>query len=326
MTRQPKGWTCCRRRTAAPAVSQESVFLGLQGLQAQQPKQVLIHDGARPFVDTDTIDRVLQGLQSSAGAIAALPVVDSLKREDQGQIAGAVERSGLWRAQTPQGFRFDEILAAHARAQGQELTDDAAVAEAAGLSVALVEGGPANIKITSQEDLMAAERWLAGGAGGDVRVGQGFDVHRFGPGDQVMLGGIAIPHHSGLVGHSDADVALHALTDALLGAVGAGDIGQHFPPSDPQWRGAPSDLFLKHAADLVRSKGGRINHLDLTVICEAPKVGRHRAAMAARIAEILGIDIGRVNVKATTTEKLGFTGREEGIAAQASATVALASR
>ncbi len=307
---------------------QDSVRLGLESLAALAPGTVLIHDGARPFVGAAVIDRVLDALGTNAGAagaIAALPVTDTLKRGADGRIAGTVARGGLWRAQTPQGFRFAEILAAHRAVHkaggGRELTDDAAVAERAGLPVALVEGAPENIKVTTQDDLARAERWLAGIQ--ETRVGQGFDVHRFGPGDRVMLCGIAVPHDAGLMGHSDADVGLHALTDAILGALGAGDIGQHFPPAEARWRDAESGVFLRHAGDLVAEAGGRIRHLDVTLICERPKIGPHRAAMVARIAELLGIDPGRVSVKATTTEGLGFTGRGEGIAAQAVATLNL---
>jgi 2-C-methyl-D-erythritol 4-phosphate cytidylyltransferase/2-C-methyl-D-erythritol 2,4-cyclodiphosphate synthase len=301
---------------------QESVLRGLESLAGAAPAEVLIHDGARPFVSPAIIDRVIAALAEHAGAIAALPVVDTLKQGDNGRIAGTRERAGLWAAQTPQGFRFAEILAAHRAAAGEELTDDAAVAERAGLAVALVEGSRENMKVTSQDDLGTAERWLRGGQD-ETRVGQGFDVHAFGPGDHVTLCGLRIEHHAGLVGHSDADVGLHALTDAILGALGAGDIGNHFPPSDPQWKGADSGKFLVHARDLVTARGGRLLHLDVTVICEAPKIGPHRDAMVARIAGLLDLPAERVSVKATTTEKLGFTGRGEGIAAQAVATIAL---
>ena len=307
--------------TSGGASRQDSVRLGLESLAPHAPAVVLIHDGARPFVGAAVIDRVLDALGNSAGAIAALPVTDTLKRGEDGHITGTVARAGLWRAQTPQGFRFAEILAAHRNITGQELTDDAAVAERAGLAVALVEGAPENLKITTQEDLIRAERWFADAT--ETRVGQGFDVHRFGPGDQVMLCGIAIPHDAGLLGHSDADVGLHALTDAILGALGAGDIGLHFPPSDARWKDAESAVFLRHAGSLIAEAGGRIRHLDVTLICERPRIGPYRAAMAARIAELLGIDGSRVSVKATTTEGLGFTGRGEGIAAQAIATLSL---
>ncbi len=300
---------------------QDSVRLGLESLTARAPGTVLIHDGARPLVDAAVIDRVLDALDTAPGAIAALPVTATINRGADGRIASPVDRAGLWRAQTPQGFRFADILAAHRDALGRELTDDAAVAERAGLPIALVEGAPENLKVTTQNDLARAERWLAGMH--EIRVGQGFDVHRFGPGDRVMLCGIAVPHDAGLRGHSDADVGLHALTDAILGALGAGDIGQHFPPAEARWRNAESGVFLRHAGDLVAEAGGCIRHLDVTLICERPKIGPHRAAMVARIAELLGIDAGRVSVKATTTEGLGFTGRGEGIAAQAVATLAL---
>jgi len=313
--------------TAGGPSRNDSVRLGLESLAPSAPETVLIHDGARPFVGAAVIDRVLDALDTSAGAIAALPVTDTLKRGADGRIAGTLDRAGLWRAQTPQGFRFADILAAHQTFAGPELTDDAAVAERAGLAVALVDGAPENIKVTTPDDLARAERWLAGGLAGmqETRVGQGFDVHRFGPGDRVMLCGVAVPHEAGLLGHSDADVGLHALTDAILGALGAGDIGQHFPPSDARWKDAESDVFLRHAGGLVAEAGGSIRHLDVTLICERPKIGPHRAAMVARIAELLGIAAGRVSVKATTTEGLGFTGRGEGIAAQATATLGLPS-
>jgi 2-C-methyl-D-erythritol 4-phosphate cytidylyltransferase / 2-C-methyl-D-erythritol 2,4-cyclodiphosphate synthase len=307
---------------AGGAQRQDSVRHGLEAVAPRHPAKVLIHDGARPFLDHATVHRVLDALAENPAAIAALPVADTVKRGDGGRIAATVDRTGLWRAQTPQGFRFGEILAAHRAAAGTELTDDAAVAERAGLPVALVLGSEENFKVTTTDDLARAERLIASRLG-DVRTGQGFDVHAFGPGDKVWLCGIAVPHEAGLVGHSDADVGLHALTDALLGAIGAGDIGMHFPPSDPKWRGAPSEKFLRHAADLIAQKGGIVAHVDVTIICERPKVGPHREAMTTRIAEILRIDRARVSVKATTTEKLGFTGRGEGIAAQAVATVRL---
>ena len=254
----------------------------------------------------------------------ALAVNDTIKRGDAAgtRITGTVDRTGLWRGQTPQAFRFSDILAAHMAVQGEALTDDAAVAEHAGLEVAMVEGSEDNIKITSAEDLERAERIFAGRRS-ETRTGIGFDVHRFGPGDQIMLCGVAIPHHHGLDGHSDADAGLHALTDAILGAIGAGDIGSHFPPSDARWRDAPSDIFLAHAASLVAGAGGEIANLDVTLICEQPKIAPHRDAMRKRIAEILSLPASAISVKATTTEGLGFTGRGEGIAAQAVATVRL---
>ena len=306
------------------ATRQDSARLGLESLAEVAPDQVLIHDGARPFIDAGLIDRTLDALAAAPGAIPALPVSDTLKRADDAGtiIAGTVERSGLWRAQTPQGFRFADILAAHRATQGAALTDDAAVAENAGLAVALVAGDEDNIKVTTADDLARAERLLAGRLG-MTRTGTGFDVHRFGPGDHVMLCGVRIAHDAGLDGHSDADAGLHALTDAILGAVAEGDIGSHFPPSDPQWRDAPSETFLRHAAELAAGRGGEIVHLDVTLICETPKIGPHREAMRTRIAEILDLPAASVSVKATTTEGLGFTGRGEGIAAQAVATVRL---
>ena len=303
------------------ATRQDSVRLGLESLGEVKPARVLIHDAARPFADAGLIQRMVDALAATPGAIPALPVADTIKRGVEGLIVETVDRHALWRAQTPQAFRYIEILAAHRAAAGRELTDDAAVAEAAGLAVGLVQGAEENFKVTTEADLSRAERLLAPAA--DIRCGNGYDVHRFGPGNQVMLCGIAVPHDQGLEGHSDADVGLHALTDAILGAIGAGDIGQHFPPSDPRWRGADSSRFLAHAASLLGERGGRLLSLDVTLICERPKVGPYRAAMVARIAEILGLEPSRVSVKATTTEGLGFTGRREGIAAQATATVAL---
>ena len=309
------------------AARQDSARLGLESLESLAPTRVLIHDAARPFVDAVVIDRVLDALAHAPGAIPALPVADTVKRGEHGIVTGTLDRSGLWRVQTPQGFDFRAILAAHRAAAGMELTDDAAVAERAGLTVRLVEGAESNFKVTTTDDFERAEKLTRGGSSdhrsGDFRSGQGFDVHAFGPGDHVWLCGLKIPHSHGLVGHSDADVGLHALTDAILGALGAGDIGMHFPPSDPKWRGAPSHLFLRHAADLVAQAKGRIVHVDVTMMCEAPRVGPHREAMVAKIAEILGLAANRVSVKATTTEKLGFLGRSEGMAAQAIATVQL---
>jgi 2-C-methyl-D-erythritol 4-phosphate cytidylyltransferase/2-C-methyl-D-erythritol 2,4-cyclodiphosphate synthase len=305
------------------ATRQESVLRGLEALASRSPDRVLIHDAARPLVDAGTIARVVGALDAAPGAIAAVPVTDTLKRAGaEDRIAATVDRAGLWRAQTPQGFRFAAILAAHRAVAGQALTDDAAVAEAAGLTVALVAGSEDNLKITTDDDLRRAELLLSGGAV-EWRTGSGYDVHRFGPGDAVMLCGVRVPHILGLEGHSDADVGLHALTDAILGAIGAGDIGQHFPPGDPRWRGAESARFLAHAAELVAALGGRIAHVDVTLICERPKIGPHRDAMISRIADILSLESTRVSIKATTTEGLGFTGRGEGIAAQAVATVAL---
>jgi 2-C-methyl-D-erythritol 4-phosphate cytidylyltransferase/2-C-methyl-D-erythritol 2,4-cyclodiphosphate synthase len=307
---------------AGGAARQDSVRLGLEALVAFRPHRVLIHDGARPFPDEQLVDRVLDGLDKAVAAIPCLPLRDTIKRVEGGTIRATIDRSALWRAQTPQGFHFDTILAAHRAAIGRELTDDAAVAETAGLVPLIVDGSEDNLKVTTAEDLAAAERLLAARQG-DVRVGQGFDVHPFARGDHLWICGVRIPHGMSLAGHSDADVGLHALTDAVLGAIGAGDIGMHFPPSDPRWRGAVSDQFLCHAADLVRARGGAVAAVDVTVICERPKIAPYRAAMVERIAAILGITPDRVSVKATTTEKLGFTGRAEGIAAQAVATVRL---
>jgi 2-C-methyl-D-erythritol 4-phosphate cytidylyltransferase/2-C-methyl-D-erythritol 2,4-cyclodiphosphate synthase len=309
---------------AAPggAERQDSVRLGLEALAARQPDRVLIHDGARPFPDAALIDRVIDGLDRAPAAIPALPLGDTIKRAADGRVLETIDRSQLWRAQTPQGFHFDAILAAHREMAGRMLTDDAAVAEAAGIAPLIVMGSEENLKVTTAEDLAAAERLLAARQA-DVRVGQGFDVHPFGPGDHVMVCGVAIPHEVAPVGHSDADVGLHALTDAVLGAIGAGDIGMHFPPSDPRWRGASSDRFLAYAATLVRDRGGMIAAVDVTIICERPKIAPYRDRMIERLAEILEISTDRVSVKATTTERLGFTGRGEGIAAQAVATIRL---
>ncbi len=308
------------------ASRQASVRLGLEALGDTPPGFVLVQDGVRPLTDAGTIKRVRHALDEVPAAIAGVPVVDTLKRGQDGLTIGTVDRSGLWRAQTPQGFAYDSILAAHRTASDSDITDDAAIAERAGLSVALVPGNEDNLKVTTEDDLVRAEALLSAKANdvgaGDIRVGNGFDVHRFGPGDHVTLCGIAIPFDRGLVGHSDADVGLHAITDAILGALGAGDIGQHFPPSDPQWKGQDSAAFLRHAAKMAMDRGGRIAHVDVTLICEMPKVGPHREAMTARIAEILGPGTA-VSVKATTTEGLGFAGRGEGIAAQATATLRL---
>ena len=302
------------------ATRQGSVLNGLESLNADEPSTVLIHDAARPLVDPGVISRVLAALQTSPGAIPALAVADTLKRSDGQFVETTVDRQGLWRAQTPQGFHYQNILAAHRQASGDELTDDAAVAERAGLAVAIVEGSEDNVKVTRTGDMVRAERILGAG---ETRTGLGFDVHRFGSGDHVMLCGVKVPHEFGLEGHSDADVGLHAVTDALLGAIGEGDIGTHFPPSDPQWKGTESDIFLRHAGDMIAGKGGRISNIDVTLICEQPKISPHRAAMIKRMAEILSITEHRISIKATTTERLGFTGRGEGIAAQAAATVVL---
>jgi 2-C-methyl-D-erythritol 4-phosphate cytidylyltransferase/2-C-methyl-D-erythritol 2,4-cyclodiphosphate synthase len=303
------------------AERQDSCRNGLESLADQAPKHVLIHDAARPFVDSGTIDRVLDALDGGPAAVAAMPVIDTLKKAGpDGQVVDTVARDGLWRAQTPQAFHYGQILAAHRQLAGQSLTDDAAVAEAAGMAVTVVSGSEDNFKLTTEDDFTRAERMLGMA---DIRVGAGFDVHRFDEGNAVTLCGILILHDKSLAGHSDADVGLHAITDAILGAIGEGDIGSHFPPSDPQWRSADSALFLQHAVGLLVGRGGALRHIDVTLICEAPKIGPHREAMRARVAEIAGIGIDRVSVKATTTEGLGFTGRREGIAAQATATVSL---
>ena len=298
------------------AQRQDSVRLGLEALAADNPDLVLIHDGARPMVSAALIARVIAGLGTADGVIPAVAVADTLKRIDGNTITATVPRDNLVRVQTPQGFRFPAILAAHKSLAGEALTDDAAVMERAGKKLITVPGDDSNIKVTTMDDLAQLSATLS-----EPRVGTGFDVHAFKDGDHIMLCGVKVPHSKGMEGHSDADVALHAGTDAILGAIGAGDIGQHFPPTDPKWRGAPSDQFLQHAYSLLTAKGGTLTHLDFTIICERPKVGPHRAAMVARVAEILGVEAHRISVKATTTEGLGFTGRQEGIAAQAVATV-----
>ena len=303
------------------AARQDSVRNGLESFSGIKPDKVLIHDAARPFVTSDVIDGVLAALDRHPGAIPAVPVTDTLKRGSGGVIGGTVDRGGLWRAQTPQGFRFDTILEAHRKLSDRQLTDDAALLEAQGLNVALVPGAEGNFKITTMEDFDRATRLLSPAR--DYLTGNGFDVHRFTAGDNVTICGVRVEHTHALEGHSDADVGLHAITDAILGAIGAGDIGQHFPPTDARWKGADSAAFLQHAASLARERGGSVVHVDVTIICERPKVGPHRQAMVQRVAEVLGLDPRRVSVKATTTEGLGFTGRREGIAAQATATVAL---
>lgn len=304
---------------------QQSVRNGLEALSAAGGAgAVLIHDAARPFLPSPVIDRLLKALETSDGAVPVLPVVDSLARSGP-DLGEPVERGGLVRVQTPQAFRFEAIVEAHRSWGGASpATDDAQVARAAGLSVATVEGDPMLDKLTFADDFERAEQRLA--AALVSRTAMGFDVHAFAPGEALWLGGILIPHSKGLSGHSDADVALHALTDALLGTIGEGDIGQHFPPSDPQWRGAASSRFLEHARSLVEERGGRIDHVDVTIICEAPKVGPHRETIRRRIADLLRLGTHKVSIKATTTEALGFTGRREGIAAQAAATVRIPER
>lgn len=301
---------------------QDSVRLGLEGVASKtSPANVLIHDAARPFVSAAVISRVIQGLKSADAVAPLVPIPDTLRRKDAGAFS-VVSRNELYRTQTPQGFAFEPILEAHRRYAGESFTDDIALAERAGLRVAGVAGEEMNIKLTTPSDFELAQR-LALSALADVRTGTGFDVHRFAEGSHVWLCGIRIPHDFGLEGHSDADAGLHALTDALLGAIGAGDIGSHFPPTDEKWRGAESWIFLDHAARLVRDLGGVIAHTDITLICERPKIAPHRDAMRRRVAEILAIGIERVSIKATTTEGLGFTGRREGLAAQAVATIRL---
>jgi 2-C-methyl-D-erythritol 4-phosphate cytidylyltransferase/2-C-methyl-D-erythritol 2,4-cyclodiphosphate synthase len=309
------GWTA----VAGGKTRAESVRAGLAAVKADPASAVLIHDAARPFVNAVHIARLMAALETADAAVPALPVADTLKRGD-GLVTETVSRDGLWRAQTPQIFRLGALRDAYAAwPAGEEPTDDAQVLERAGGRVAMVAGDPMLMKLTWPEDFAMAEQ-LAG-AQRIVRVGQGLDAHRFGPGDAIWLCGVAIPHSHGLVGHSDADAGLHALTDALLGAIGEGDIGQHFPPSDPQWKGASSDRFLLHAAGLVAARGGRILGVDVTLVCERPRIGPHRDAMRARIADLLALPLNRVSVKATTTEGMGFTGREEGLMAQAVATV-----
>ncbi len=312
------------------ATRQGSVRNGLDALAAPNPGVILIHDAARPFVTPDVIDRVIAALAEHPGAIAAIPESDTLKRATaNGLIASTEDRANLWRAQTPQGFRFDTILREHKRAEAENqtaFTDDAAIMEWAGHSVALVDGGARNVKITTAQDIEMARRLIEGSASFpavETRTGTGFDVHRFAPGSSIWLCGVEIPHSARLEGHSDADVGLHALTDAILGAIGAGDIGVHFPPTDMRWKDAASHIFLRHAASIVHLAGGRIINVDVTILAEAPRVTPHRAAMCARMAAFLDIEPSRVSVKATTTEGLGFTGRGEGIAAMASASIAL---
>jgi 2-C-methyl-D-erythritol 4-phosphate cytidylyltransferase/2-C-methyl-D-erythritol 2,4-cyclodiphosphate synthase len=307
---------------AGGATRQDSVRLGLEALASHRPDRVLIHDGARPFPDPRLIDRVIDALDRTVAAVPCVPLRDTIKRVEDGTIRKTIDRSALWRAQTPQGFHYGTILAAHRAAIGRNLPDDGAVAELADVHPVIVEGSENNLKVTTPEDLSVAERLIVLRQG-DVRVGQGFDVHPFAPGDHLWICGIKIPHGMSLAGHSDADAGLHALTDAILGAIGAGDIGMHFPPGDARWQGAASDQFLRHAADLVRARGGAVAAVDVTIICERPKIGPHRLAMIERVAAILGIVPGRVSIKATTTEKLGFIGRAEGIAAQAVATICL---
>lgn len=305
------------------ATRQDSVYRGLKALENAAPDIVLIHDAARPFISERIINTLINTIaDGEAAALPALPVVDSLKMAKGDYVTGAASRDGLYSAQTPQAFNYSAILKAHEAVLGQELNDDVAVAAADGIKAKIIAGSEAAFKITHAHDFKKAEQYLMMQMS-DIRVGKGYDVHKFEAGDHVWLCGVKVPHTMSLKGHSDADVAMHALTDALYGALAAGDIGRHFPPSEAKWKGAASDIFLKHATDMVSERGGMIASVDLTIICETPKIGPHAGAMRSRLADIMGMDISRVSVKATTTEKLGFTGRGEGIAAEAIATVRL---
>jgi 2-C-methyl-D-erythritol 4-phosphate cytidylyltransferase/2-C-methyl-D-erythritol 2,4-cyclodiphosphate synthase len=294
----------------------------LAGLAACSGEIVLVHDAARPFCPPAVVDRLLEALGEADGAVPVLAIPDTMARVD-GLLGDPIDRAGAVRVQTPQAFRLNQLKQAYAQWQGPAPTDDATVARAAGLSVAAVQGDPALDKLTMPEDWSRAEAMLA--ARLIARTGMGFDVHAFEGEGPLMLGGISIPHSRGLAGHSDADVVLHAITDALLGAAALGDIGEHFPPSDPQWKGASSDLFLRHAAGLIRDGGGIIDHVDCTIIGEEPKVSPHRAAIRSKVAQILGLKVAQVSIKATTTEGMGFTGRREGLAAQAVANIRMES-
>lgn len=301
------------------ATRAQSVRNALQALAGTGVSRVLIHDGARPLVPASVIAGVLNALADHAGAAPALPVTDALWRGAAGHVAGTQDRTGLYRAQTPQGFHFDAILAAHL-AHPADAADDVEVARAAGIAVAIVDGHEDNLKLTYPADFARAEAILKG-RNMDIRLGNGFDVHAFTAGDHVWLCGVKVPHTKALLGHSDADVGMHALTDAIYGALAMGDIGQHFPPSDPQWKGAESHIFLRHAMGLVATRGFTLSNCDVTLICERPKIGPHAISMRAALSAIMGVDMDRISVKATTSEQLGFTGREEGIAALATATL-----
>jgi len=320
-----------RQRLLRPAIGgasrQESVRNGLEALQAldKPPNIVLIHDAARPFADPALIARAIDAALDHGAAAPGLPLADTIKEINAaGKVVATPERARLRAVQTPQAFDFDLILKAHrvAASKALEFTDDAMIAESSGHAVHLFAGDAKNFKLTTGEDFLRAESLLLN-ALPDIRTGQGYDVHAFAAGDHVWLGGVSIPHTHGLAGHSDADVLAHAVTDAILGAIAEGDIGSHFPPSDPQWKGAKSSIFLEHAANLVRRRGGMIAHIDATIVCEAPKIGPHRDFVRASLAKIIGVEVTRVAVKATTSEKLGFTGRQEGMAALALATVRL---
>lgn len=304
------------------ATRQDSVRLGLEDLALLEtpPDNVLIHDGARPLVDTTTITNVCKALETHEGAIAARQVVDTLKKAEDGTIDSTIDRQNLWQAFTPQAFHFQTIFQAHIKGLGQQFTDDASACEHIGVKVALIPSNPDNMKITNPDDMDRAARAL-GQSYGDIRTGLGFDVHALIDGTEIILGGLKIPHNKSLKGHSDADVILHALTDAILGTFAGGDIGTHFPPSDPKWKGADSGMLLRQIVQMVSERGGLISNVDMTIMCEEPKLGPHREAMQDNIAGLLDIDKSRVSVKATTTERLGFTGRGEGIACQAIATV-----
>ena len=295
-----------------------SVRNGLEGLEQDGDRPVLVHDAARPFLSRAVIERCLRGLENAEGALPGRPVADSLRRTGDGLVTGSVNRDDLWRAQTPQAFRMKTLVDAYAAwPSGEEATDEATVVQRAGGRVRIVEGDARLMKLTYPEDFAMAEMMIAR----RTRVGQGFDAHRWGPGTSVWLCGVEIPHDQTLIGHSDADAGLHALTDAILGAMGDGDIGDHFPPTDPQWKGASSDRFLTHAVERLAARGGRLVNVDVTLICERPKVKPYRQAMRERLANLLGLPLDAVSVKATTTEAMGFTGRGEGLAAQALATV-----
>jgi 2-C-methyl-D-erythritol 4-phosphate cytidylyltransferase/2-C-methyl-D-erythritol 2,4-cyclodiphosphate synthase len=303
------------------AERQDSVRAGLEAVAGGGgASRILVHDAARPFLPPSVVDRLLSALEAAEGAVPVLPVVDTLARTD-GRLGETVAREGLVRVQTPQAFRFEALLAAHRAWAGTPATDDAQVARAAGMAIATVAGDPMLEKLTYEADFLRSEERLAPRM--TSRVGMGYDVHAFEAGDGLWLGGVRIPHERGLKGHSDADVVLHAVTDAILGAIGAGDIGQHFPPSDPRWRGASSSLFVAHALALLEARGGRLDHVDVTIVCEAPRIGPYRDAIRGRTAELLRLSLHRVSIKATTSERLGFTGRGEGMAAQAIATVRL---
>lgn len=300
------------------ATRDASVRAGLDALAAAPPDRVLIHDAARPLVSAALIHSVIMALDTYQGAAPALAVTDALWTGKNGVVTGTQDREGLYRAQTPQGFHFEAIYQAH-KALTSPAPDDVAVARAVGIDVAILQGEDRNLKITSSDDFLIANNML--GHDVDVRCGNGYDVHRFGNGHHVWLCGIKVPHGRSLQGHSDADVGMHALTDAIYGALGMGDIGQHFPPSDLQWKGAESHIFLRHAVNLAAKNGYIISNVDCTLVCEYPKIGPHQTAMKSALADIIGIDASRISVKATTSERLGFTGREEGIAALATATL-----